>query len=583
MENSKTLMQLREHIENAMKKFNIKDLNVLSNDNFIKIEGNFKSIDNVYNSLVKGELLLTKEDAEKFLKSLMQMNIICQNQEDSDIRLVVTGARKIVFAKDDRELSWSDLDTYYRHLEMASVKSPLNLSLGLMNLRLIYEYYCDIYELVKSRIEYLKSFNSHLDGIANKKELIEEAKKKSYNLLSVIKLGAEENITLYDEPLDIKRLLTSRIKANFSYSLIPLEHRKSYLNNLILSEYQMKLLTDKFTKELDRLKKIDESLVTIIRDIASKNPLNLKEIDAIPNYNIINAETLLNSANLTASQQEEILNNELNSNKKEEEKEPKWLEDIDSQQRILSREEKNSLMLYKSFAYYVINQILSYIRKNNIDLSTIGNDENINNMLLNNYNSYVTNLKNQMQLPKINRKQRLTIVDELFPDNYIVPFERYKSIILGSINPLISSLSKVTLNNDLVVYRCVYVPLGQNFLSNNLGKALLSTTPSNKVVNDFLSQRKSSINYPYNKVIYKIELPASSNIIAFTDDVYLKNGTSKVAFNEGQKEILLDSNNFDFECLDAKPYTEKNGENITIVSMRAIPKKKLSEESMLGR
>ena len=582
MENSKTLMQLRKQIENAMQNFSINELEVLANDNFIKIEGNFKSIDNVYNSLVKGELLLTKEDAKKFLKSLMQMNIICQNQEDFDIRLVVSGAGEIVFAKDNKELSWSDLDNYYRHLEMTSVKSPLDLSLGLINLRLIYEYYCDIYEQVKDKIEYLKSFNSRLNGIANKKELIDEAKKKSYNLLSVIKLGAEEKITLYDEPLDIKRLLTSRIKADFSYSLIPLEHRKSYINNLILSEYQMKLLTDRFTEELDRIKKIDESLLTIIRDVASKNPLNLKEIDAIPEYNILDAETLLDSTTLTASQQQEILNNQLNQNKKEEEQGLKWLQDIDSQQRNLSREEKNSLMLYKSFAYYVINQIISYIRNNNIDLSTIGNDENINNMLLNDYNTYVTSLKNQMNSLRYNR-QSITIVDELFPDNYIVPFERYKSIILGSINPLLSSLSKVTLNNDMVVYRCVYVPQGQNFISNNLGNALLSTTPSNEVVNKFLSQRKSSINYPYNKVIYKIDLPVGSNIIAFTDDIYYKNGTSKVAFNEAQKEILLDSNNFDFKFLDAKPYTEKNGENITIVSMKAIPKKVLSEVGKFNR
>ena len=582
MDSSKTLMQLRKQIENAMKSFYINELEVLANDNFIKIEGNFKSIDNVYNSLVKGELLLTKEDAEKFLKSLMQMNIICQNQEDSDIRLVVSGDGEIVFAKGDKELSWSDLDNYYRHLEMTSVKSLLDLSLGLINLRLIYEYYCDIYEQVKDKIEYLKSFNSRLNGIANKKELIDEAKKKSYNLLSVIKLGAEEKITLYDEPLDIKRLLTSRIKADFSYSLIPLEHRKSYINNLILSEYQMKLLTDRFTEELDRLKKINESLLTIIKDVASKNPLNLKEIDAIPEYNILDAETLLDSTTLTASQQQEILNNQLNQNKKEEEQGLKWLQDIDSQQRNLSREEKNSLMLYKSFAYYVINQIISYVRNNNIDLSTIGNDENINNMLLNDYNTYVTNLKNQMNSLRYNR-QSITIVDELFPSNHIVPFERYKSIILGSINPLLSSLSKVTLNNDMVVYRCVYVPQGQNFISNNLGNALLSTTPSNEVVNKFLSQRKSSINYPYNKVIYKIDLPAGSNIIAFTDDVYFKNGTSKVAFNEAQKEILLDSNNFDFEFLDAKPYTEKNGENITIVSMKAIPKKVLSEVGKFNR
>ena len=582
MENSKTLMQLRKQIENAMQNFSINELEVLANDNFIKIEGNFKSIDNVYNSLVKGELLLTKEDAKKFLKSLMQMNIICQNQEDFDIRLVVSGAGEIVFAKDNKELSWSDLDNYYRHLEMTSVKSPLDLSLGLINLRLIYEYYCDIYEQVKDKIEYLKSFNSRLNGIANKKELIDEAKKKSYNLLSVIKLGAEEKITLYDEPLDIKRLLTSRIKADFSYSLIPLEHRKSYINNLILSEYQMKLLTDRFTEELDRIKKIDESLLTIIRDVASKNPLNLKEIDAIPEYNILDAETLLDSTTLTASQQQEILNNQLNQNKKEEEQGLKWLQDIDSQQRNLSREEKNSLMLYKSFAYYVINQIISYIRNNNIDLSTIGNDENINNMLLNDYNTYVTSLKNQMNSLRYNR-QSITIVDELFPDNYIVPFERYKSIILGSINPLLSSLSKVTLNNDMVVYRCVYVPQGQNFIGNNLGNALLSTTPSNEVVNKFLSQRKSSINYPYNKVIYKIDLPVGSNIIAFTDDIYYKNGTSKVAFNEAQKEILLDSNNFDFKFLDAKPYTEKNGENITIVSMKAIPKKVLSEVGKFNR
>ena len=577
MENNKTLMQLRNQIAKIMKNLYINDLKVLSDDYFIKIEGNFKSIDNVYTSLVKGELLLNKEDAEKFLKSLMQMDIIRQNQGNSDIKLVASGAGQIVFAKDGKELSWSDIDNYYTHLEMTSVKSPLNLSLGLINLRQIYENYCDIYEQVNNRIEYLKSYNSRLNGIANRKELIDEAKKNSYSSLSIIDLGTEENITLYDEPLDIKKLLTSRIKANFSYSLVPLEYRQSYLNNLILSEYKINLLTDVFTKELDRLKKIDESLLTIIRDITTKNPINLKEIDTIPEYKILDAETLLDSSYLTDLQQQEILESRLNTATKKEEKDIKWLEDIDSQQRALSREEKNSLMIYKSFAYYVINQIISYIRNNNIDLSTIGNDENINAMLVNDYNSYVTNMKNQMNSLRYNQPS-LTIVDELFPRNYIVPFEKYKAIILGSINPLLSSLSKVTLNNDMVVYRCVYVPLGQNFVGNNLGNALLSTTPSNQVVNDFLDQRKNSINYPYNKVIYKIELPMGSNVIAYTDDVYLKNGTSKIAFNESQKEILIDSNNFDFEFLEAKPYTERNGENITIVSVRAIPKRSLTRK-----
>ena len=363
----------------------------------------------------------------------------------------------------------------------------------------------------------------------------------------------------------------------FSYSNVPLEHRMSYLRNLILSEHKMKLLIDKFTEELDKLEKIDENLVEIIRNIASKNILTLKEIDAIPEYEILDVDTLLNAGKLDDFQKRNILNEELYKTE-EKENDSKWLEDIDKQQRALSREEKNALMLYKSFAYHVINQIISYVRDNNIDLNTIEYDENINAILLEGYKSYLESFDNKMKFPVFNRQEVSTIIEELFPDNYKVPFERYKSNILSSINPLLSSLSKTTLNEDMTVYRCIYLPVGQNIFSNNLGNALLSTTISNNIVSDFLNQRKASINYPYNKVIYKIELSAGSKVAVFTNDVFLRYGSYDIAFGDAQKEILLDSINYDFEYVDAKSYTEKNGENISIVYLKALPKKVLTEE-----
>lgn len=577
MEDTLTLMRLREEISRALGNYYIDELRVLSDDYFIKIEGNFSSIDKVYTFLVKGDLLLNRENAERFLKSLKQMSIINQSRGYSEIKLVVSDMGKIVFAKDNKELSWSDLDNYYRHVEMESIKSPLDLSLGLINLRRLYETYRDIYEQVISRIEYLKSYNSRLTGIADKKALIEEANKLSATWLRVAKPSEYEEVTLYDEPLDIKRFLVSGKNAFFSYSNVPLEHRMSYLRNLILSEHKMKILIDKFTEELDKLEKIDENLVEIIRNIASKNILTLKEIDAIPEYEILDVDTLLNAGKLDDFQERNILNEELYKNE-ENENDSKWLEDIDKQQRSLSREEKNALMLYKSFAYHVINQIISYVRDNNIDLNTIEYDENINAILLEGYKSYVESFDNKMKFPVFNRQEVSTIVEELFPDNYKVPFERYKSNILSSINPLLSSLSKTTLNEDMTVYRCIYLPVGQNIFSNNLGNALLSTTISNRIVSDFLNQRKASINYPYNKVIYKIELPAGSKVAVFTNDVFLRYGSYDVAFGDAQKEILLDSINYDFEYVDAKSYTEKNGENISVVYLKALPKKVLTEE-----
>ncbi len=577
MEDTLILMRLREEISRALGNYYIDELRVLSDDYFIKIEGNFSSIDKVYTFLVKGDLLLNRENAERFLKSLKQMSIINQGRGYSEIKLVVSDMGKIVFAKDNKELSWGDLDNYFRHVEMESIKSPLELSLGLINLRRLYETYRDIYEQVISRIEYLKSYNSRLTGIADKKALIEEANKLSATWLRVAKPSEYEEVTLYDEPLDIKSFLVSGKNAFFSYSNVPLEHRMSYLRNLILSEHKMKLLIDKFTEELDKLEKIDENLVEIIRNIASKNILTLKEIDAIPEYEILNVDTLLNAGKLDDFQKRNILNEELYKTE-EKENDSKWLEDIDKQQRALSREEKSALMLYKSFAYHVINQIISYVRDNNIDLNTIEYDENINAILLEGYKSYVESFDNKMKFPVFNRREVSTIVEELFPDNYKVPFERYKSNILSSINPLLSSLSKTTLNEDMTVYRCIYLPVGQNIFSNNLGNALLSTTISNNIVSDFLNQRKASINYPYNKVIYKIELPAGSKVAVFTNDVFLRYGSYDIAFGDAQKEILLDSINYDFEYVDAKSYTEKNGENISIVYLKALPKKVLTEE-----
>lgn len=577
MEDTLILMRLREEISRSLGNYYIDELRVLSDDYFIKIEGNFSSIDKVYTFLVKGDLLLNRENAERFLKGLKQMSIINQGRGYSEIKLVVSDMGKIVFAKDNKELSWSDLDNYYRHVEMESIKSPLDLSLGLINLRRLYETYRDIYEQVISRIEYLKSYNSRLTGIADKKALIEEANKLSATWLRVAKPSEYEEVTLYDEPLDIKSFLVSGKNAFFSYSNVPLEHRMSYLRNLILSEHKMKLLIDKFTEELDKLEKIDENLVEIIRNIASKNILTLKVIDAIPEYEILDVDTLLNAGKLDDFQERNILNEELYKTE-EKENDSKWLEDIDKQQRALSREEKNALMLYKSFAYHVINQIISYVRDNNIDLNTIEYDENINAILLEGYKSYVESFDNKMKFPVFNRQEVSTIVEELFPDNYKVPFERYKSNILSSINPLLSSLSKTTLNEDMTIYRCIYLPVGQNIFSNNLGNALLSTTISNNIVSDFLNQRKASINYPYNKVIYKIELPAGSKVAVFTNDVFLRYGSYDVAFGDAQKEILLDSINYDFEYVDAKSYTEKNGENISIVYLKALPKKVLTEE-----
>ena len=577
MEDTLILMRLREEISRSLGNYYIDELRVLSDDYFIKIEGNFSSIDKVYTFLVKGDLLLNRENAERFLKGLKQMSIINQGRGYSEIKLVVSDMGKIVFAKDNKELSWSDLDNYCRHVEMESIKSPLELSLGLINLRRLYEAYRDIYEQVISRIEYLKSYNSRLTGIADKKALIEEANKLSATWLRVAKPSEYEEVTLYDEPLDIKSFLVSGKNAFFSYSNVPLEHRMSYLRNLILSEHKMKLLIDKFTEELDKLEKIDENLVEIIRNIASKNILTLKEIDAIPEYEILDVDTLLNAGKLDDFQKRNILNEELYKTEVKE-NDSKWLEDIDKQQRALSREEKNALMLYKSFAYHVINQIISYVRDNNIDLNTIEYDEYINAILLEGYKSYVESFDNKMKFPVFNRQEVSTIVEELFPDNYKVPFERYKSNILSSINPLLSSLSKTVLNEDMTVYRCIYLPVGQNIFSNNLGNALLSTTISNTIVSDFLNQRKASINYPYNKVIYKIELPAGSKVAVFTNDVFLRYGSYDVAFGDAQKEILLDSINYDFEYVDAKSYTEKNGENISIVYLKALPKKVLTEE-----
>ena len=120
MEDTLTLMRLREEISRSLGNYYIDELRVLSDDYFIKIEGNFSSIDKVYTFLVKGDLLLNRENAERFLKSLTQMSIRNQGRGYSEIKLVVSDMGKIVFAKDNKELSWGDLDNNFEDAQFAS-------------------------------------------------------------------------------------------------------------------------------------------------------------------------------------------------------------------------------------------------------------------------------------------------------------------------------------------------------------------------------------------------------------------------------------------------------------------------------
>ena len=253
-------------------------------------------------------------------------------------------------------------------------------------------------------------------------------------------------------------------------------------------------------------------------------------------------------------------------------------EDIDpflklqkKQSEFLTKEDKANLMVYKTVLYRPINRIIKMKREHGFI-----SDEDIDVIIRDSYNELLSRKEAQnTQMPEIGKYHpNIGILDE---KNNLIPYEKFKELVLDSITSLEKSLKSVTIDEPITVYRGVST---DDISKKEIG--FLSTTINQEVALSFLN---SDIRKENGKsIIYKINLPKGSPINFYSTEIFtgsLDENHSAGAFGDGQKEVLIDADNFNFEIVSTKTINDvdinRKNKTIYFIEINAIPKIKTDE------
>ena len=543
----------------------------ISNDSIL-VKGRSNNLSGTYHHLVPGEIYLTIEEAKKFLNALDKVIIINDYLDQNGISFKVTSGNQTVFEMNGKEMSYGDIDNLYCKLDKKEDKSSLPLALNMIKAKSLYERFTILYEQVEKKHTFLESYNELISSFEGKIEAIQFAKKNIGLWWKVWPLLPMRNFDITGDE-DLVDTIINGEDVSFSNDQISLEKKKKYLSNLENYELRINNFIERLEKEIKKLETYNEKADAILKNISQSNRFNISTIQELPEYDRVSLDTIL-------SEEKQKYDNEIKRKRDKpyvpetiDEKYP-WLKDIDQQQRFnLDQRDKTAIMLYKSFMYHLFNNIISYARTSGLEFTELCNDDFVNGIIRKEYVKYVEKLKTSNPSHQLfDRNAVSTVVDDLFPANYVPDYDGFRQIALENLILLEPALSKVTLNQPLTVYRCVYKPMNSSIWDQDLGNAFLSTTTDVDSVSRFMIDRAYDISCDAKKIIYKIELPAGSPIVAFTDDIYLKTGTPNAGFGDGQKEILLDSKNYDFKYVDGDFNRLDDGTYLYSITLKAEPK-----------
>lgn len=218
------------------------------------------------------------------------------------------------------------------------------------------------------------------------------------------------------------------------------------------------------------------------------------------------------------------------------------------QSELLTDDEIIALNLYKTQLYRAYNPIINFVRKNSLDESEIKVSEILDNFIKTAYDEMVATYKASQESPmaafaRAHQKRKsfdeMTIVDKIFsryPDE-LPSYEQYKELIYKYINPLLSSLKKVTLDKDIIVFR------GDNSQYELAG--ITSTTIDKQMANSFIDNRNP--DHDQVGILYRIKIPKGAPVICFTDELIYGKNSSHSGFSDSQSEIIFDADLFDFQ------------------------------------
>lgn len=203
-------------------------------------------------------------------------------------------------------------------------------------------------------------------------------------------------------------------------------------------------------------------------------------------------------------------------------------EDLINQFENLSEDDKNTLLVYKSSLGVAINSL-----------------DNDNEKVLEIYNRYKKLLDN----PK-NIFMKMTVFKDIDFDNEI-SFRESLEEIRKKLSILTSSL---TLNDDLTVYRIVSVPTNKD-VSDISKSEFISTSININTCLKFLIVKDNYKHYLY-QINLKKDFPIS--ICPYSILYNEKEEQLKLTKTSDQEEIILNKENFNFDCYDTSTISLDN-------------------------
>lgn len=251
------------------------------------------------------------------------------------------------------------------------------------------------------------------------------------------------------------------------------------------------------------------------------------------------------------------------------------------QAELLTSDEVIALNLYKTQLYRAFNPIINFAREKSLNDDDIKENETFNQIIKTAYDemvkAYEYNHSNDPGAVMNRMHQQSKSYDELtigekifrqFP-NELPTYEQYKILIYNNIKPLLTSLKKITLDEDLVVFR------GDNGNNYENIKGITSTTISKKQAKDFIENRDQS--HKQTGLLYKITIPKGSPVICFTDELLYGKDKNQSGFNDSQGEIIFDENLFDLEYNYDNPIDFNEQDNgvdkaAVYITVKATPK-----------
>lgn len=422
-------------------------------------------------------------------------------------------------------------------------------------------YHIDLLQILNISKKYIESRedNNISSRMQCEHELLEEYNKIKFaiesghniqtNYFNVIdKLTLEELQIILGFMENLESILQN-MKANASSILEYKNTKLSYLQESINNA-----LKEKPRDSIESIKSIniDES------NAPERYKLNLRFVAKFPSY-------------ASYSQGKFNIQMERNAN---------VFKDIQCQQiEKLTQEERDALIYYKTILYRPINEVISYLRKNNTNLNEATNNPTTFNEIMNiiskNYDEYIER-KKQIEKNPIPFPWRQTSnpksVERLFSifQNKTPNKKEYTNIVLLSIPLLESALSKIETTEDIIVYR------GTTGIDVTHDERLLSTSISLNIAKSFATneERIEENKRTYFPNIIQLIIPKGSPVIVYTDDLFTDHYEESRTFNEEQQEILIDPKNFTFNMNYVNSNIIADGSVVMRINYQANPKTK---------